>query len=367
MLLVALSIAAVLAAWAGVTLPAEPPPPGPPVKPPSQGPVRVVGRNLIVHDQPFRIRGVGYSPVPIGRRVGDHDMYADPAIWRRDLPVLRAMHANTIRTWGPVTSHGLLQAAYNGGIDPIYTIMGFWVEPSLDLHDPTVRAALLADFRGYVAEYKDEPGVLMWGVGNEVNMGYRGAKHDWYSLLNTLAQAAYAVEGPAYHPVATANWEILDIGNPLAGASDADLPYLDVWGLTAYRGRDFGDLFPAYAARSTKPLWIAEFGVDAWDHRAAHEDAATQAAYDGALWDALAARADLCLGGTVMAYMDEWWKAGNAQVQQPGGFPNSLFPDGWMDEAYFGVLSVARAPTGGPDQVHPRPAYHALAARWSAP
>jgi len=207
----------------------------------------------------------------------------------------------------------------------------------------------------------------MWGVGNEVNLGYRGAKRDWYSLLNDLGRAAYEVEGAGYHPVATANWEIVDLGEPLAGAGDADLPYLDVWGLTAYRGRDFGDLFATYAARSRRPLWIAEFGVDAWDHQGGREDAATQADYDGALWDAIAAHRDVAIGGTVMAYMDEWWKSGHAQVQTPGGFPNPFFPDGWMDEAYFGVVAVSRDPAGGADRVQPRAAYHALADRWGAP
>ena len=52
-----------------------------------------------------------------------------------------------------------------------------------------------------------------------------------------------------------------------------------------------------------------------------------------ALWDALAAYPDLCIGGTVMAYIDEWWKVGHPAQQTPGGFPNPFFPDGQMDEA----------------------------------
>jgi hypothetical protein len=107
--------------------------------------------------------------------------------------------------------------------------------------------------------------------------------------------------------------------------------------------------------------------VDAWDHRAGREDAAAQADYDGALWDAIAAERAVCVGGTVMAYSDEWWKAGDPQRQQPGGFPNPFFPDGQMDESYFGVVAVSRDPAGGADRIMPRAAYHALAARWGAP
>src|SRR5436305_1474041 len=95
----AIGIALLLGAGvAAAALALSPDPSAPPGagKPPSRGPVRVDGRTLRVDGRPFQVRGVGYSPVPIGRRAGEHDMYADPAIYGRDLPLLRALHANTI-------------------------------------------------------------------------------------------------------------------------------------------------------------------------------------------------------------------------------------------------------------------------------
>jgi hypothetical protein len=348
----------------------QPPPyltPLPPsfVKPRSTGPVQIQGRQLLVRGQPFQIRGVGYAPTPIGRGVDEVAIYSDPAIYGRDLPLLRALGANTIRTWGPVTSHGLLQAAYNGGDHPIYVIMGLWVAPSVPLADPTARQGILDRFRAYVAEYKDEPAVLMWGVGNEVNQGYRGPKADWYRLLNDLGEVAYDVEGAAWHPVATANWDLFHLGQAAQGADDAGLPYLDVWGVTAYRGRTFTDLFTTYTARSQKPLWIAEYGLDAWDAERGREDGAQQADYVGALWDAIAAQSAICVGGTLMAYSDEWWKAGQPAVHNPGGYPNLARPVRSSDDEWYGLLSTTAAPSGGPDQMHPRPAYDALRARWT--
>jgi hypothetical protein len=342
-------------------------PPDPPgfVKPLSTGPVQVRGRSLVVHGQPFQIRGVGYAPTPIGHGVDEVAIYSDPAIYGRDLPLLRTLGANAIRTWGLVTSHGLLRAAYNGGDQPIYVIMGFWVEPSAPLADRATRQGILDRFRAYVAEYKDEPAVLMWSVGNEVNQGYQGARADWYRLLNDLGQVAYAVEGAAWHPVATANWDLFHLGQAADAADDAHLPYLDVWGVTAYRGRTFTDLFTTYPARSRKPLWIAEFGLDAWDAEHGREDAARQAEDDGALWDALAAQSALCVGGTIMAYTDEWWKAGQPAIHNPGGYPNFALPDRYSDEEWYGLFAVGPNPAGGPDLLHPRPVYATLRARWT--
>lgn len=341
--------------------------PAPPnfIKPLSTGPVQVRGRQLLVHGQPFQIRGVGYAPTPIGHRVDEVAIYSDPAIYGRDLPLLRALGANTIRTWGPVTSHGLLQAAYNGGDQPIYVIMGFWVEPSAPLADPATRQGILDRFRAYVTEYKDEPGVLMWGVGNEVNQGYAGPKADWYRLLNDLGKVAYEVEGAAWHPVATANWEMFHLGQAAQGADDASVPYLDVWGVTAYRGRTFTDLFGVYAPLTQKPLWIAEYGLDAWDADSKREDPARQADVVGALWDAIAAQSALCVGGTLMAYADEWWKAGQPAVHNPGGYFNFALPDHYSDEEWYGLMAVSPDPGGGPDLMHPRPAYDALRTRWT--
>ena len=79
----------------------------------------------------------------------------------------------------------------------------------------------------------------------------------------------------------------------------------------------------------------------------------------------IAAQASLCVGGTVMAYSDEWWKAGQPAVHNPGGYPNLALPDRTSDEEWYGLLSATRDPSGGPDLLHPRPAYAALQARWT--
>lgn len=77
--------------------------------------VKVEGRQLLVdfdHDgvyEPFLVKAVGYSPMPVGRHVSDWgwpvgdprlaNIYDDPAILERDFTLLQNMHANAIRIW----------------------------------------------------------------------------------------------------------------------------------------------------------------------------------------------------------------------------------------------------------------------------
>ena len=48
-------------------------------------------------------------------------------------------------------------------------------------------------------------------------------------------------------------------------------------------------------------------GIDAYDNVAGSEDLESQAIWDALQWRAIRAKT---LGGTLMAYSDEWWKAG---------------------------------------------------------
>ena len=54
---------------------------------------------------------------------------------------------------------------------------------------------------------------------------------------------------------------------------------------------------------------------------------------------------DICSGVTMFAFNDEWWKAGNNETQDPGGWaPNSTgVPyDGTPNEEYWGIVDIDR-------------------------
>lgn len=147
---------------------------------PHQLNVAINGRQILVNGLPFIVKGIGYSPIPIGVEPWSAPPYGDyytadkSFVYERDLPLLRQMAANTIRLWGwnnTANHNDFLDKAYNNGVNPIYVIVSFWMRESVypDISSPAARARIKADFRNMVALHKNHPAVLMWAIGNELN------------------------------------------------------------------------------------------------------------------------------------------------------------------------------------------------------
>jgi len=269
----------------------------------STGPVAVSGNQIYVNGNPFEIKGVGYSR-------------HDPTTYNRDFGLIAAMGANTIRTWGTV-DQALLDSAASHGIK---VAAGFWIEydANLDPTSPTnVRETIRAQFRNYVSQFKNNPGLLLWSIGNENNLHLSTAQAaNFYSLCNELGQIAYQEEGATYHPVAIVNSGYQNIGVSANGTTDEQLSYIDIWGDNRYPQQSFyyyEDYFNRYESRTDKPLFITEYGVDAWhsnsitNPKSGYEDEVTQASWDSAFANEIY-NSDVCLGGSVFMFSDEWTK-----------------------------------------------------------
>lgn len=325
-------------------------------KPVSTGPVQLIADCLYVNGAPFQVKGVGYAPTPVG--YWSYSSYTDAGIIARDVPLLKSMNVNTVRTWGQPPNSMLLDALYYNGGDPIYMIVGFWIPVSgIDYGDPNTITTYANQFRSLVNQFKHHPGVLGWGIGNEVNLSQSGqALADWYALANHLAQTAYVAEGAAYHPCIVVNGGLMGLGNVDNLSDDASMSAVDIWGQNTYFGWDAHCLFNYYNRLSAKPLLFTEFGIDAWDNRNGVEYPAVQAEWEVRQWRQIRAA---CLGGTLMAYSDEWWKADDPNHQDFGGYATGAHPDGYSNEEWWGVVWVQNNGSA-PDIVHPRPAYYAL-------
>ncbi len=336
------------------------------VKPISTGPVQVVGKALFVNGEPFKVRGVGYQPVPIGEPISSgilEYIYTDPGILARDMSLLRAMNVNTIRLWSQAPDTTLLDACYNGGVDPIYVVMGFWVplHAGIDYADPATIASIKNDFRACVSAFKDHPAMLAWGIGNENNLAYEGDLADWYALANELAEEAWIEEGATYHPAVVINGGLRDFGNVDLGSDDESLSFVDIWGHNAYPGWDFHCYFDYFDRISSKALLLTEFGIDAWDNAAGAEYESVQADYVVQQWRQLVASS---IGGTLMAYSDEWWKAGDPSAHDLGGYGTAAHPDGYSNEEWWGVMRAIED-GAGPDVMQPRQVYSDLGFEYS--
>jgi uncharacterized repeat protein (TIGR01451 family) len=353
--------------------------------------VTINGRHILVNGKPFTIKGVGYAPTPIGKDpdsppYGDYFTSGYSGIYSRDLSLLRGMRANTIRLWGwkyDADHTDFLDEAYNNGVSPIYVIVSLWLDPSRNISNLAVREAIIAEFRQMVAIHKNHPAVLMWAIGNELNASWMfGDREELFSLIDEMAQAAHAEEGANYHPVTTPLVDTDLIGT--IANRDPEVPNLDVWSVQVYRGLSFGTLFTDYAAASNKPLVITEYGIDAYDDRNEDEyeriGPSYQAIYAEALWNEIMANSNVCSGGSIMAYSDEWWKGKygqpdadhlncpdyNSSFHSTCGYATGAHPDGYANEEWWGIMRTVDNKSG-PDIMQPRAVYYTLRSLWTNP
>lgn len=337
-------------------------------------------RQLSINGEPSIIKGVGYSPVPIGSNKGkDYYTVKYKNIYNRDLPIIRKMGANTLRLWGwdnDADHTDFLNKMYNNGKDPIYLIASFWINAETNISSPEVRNQLKVDFRKMVAKHKNHPAILMWAVGNELNAQWKHDKNkmdDLFSLIDEMAKEAHLEEGANYHPVTTT---LVDANvTETIATYDSKMTNLDVWSVQLYRGKDFGSYFKEYRTISSKPTAILEFGIDAYDEKNNREYEDKQAEYISSLWGHLENNFDTAIGGAVMTYSDGWYKGGigrgkegcpeyNTSYQSSCGYPINSHPDGFANVEYWGIVRI-KDNGKAPDIIEPRQAYYTLQKKWT--
>ena len=331
---------------------------------------RTSGRQLLVRrrlsngslgvEAPYVIRGVVWSPAgqmtntsPSDRNNAHVRRPEFGAWYRQDIPLMAAMHVNTVRlpidlgfdpVLGPI-GLAVLDDLYQHGIMAVMT-----VDDAIGNPDRIVNA---------VNFYKNHPAILMWSIGSEWNL------NRYFGVYPTVQAAAAATEASAQliksldsnHPVAT-NYGDIDVNLP--GFVTSIVPSVDVWSLNVYRGNTFdsasGSLFDQWRAISSKPMFIGEFGVDAFHGRCLSNpptgslNEMHQVAWTIDLWNDIARNLSAvdpdaaAIGGTVFEWNDEWWKVSPPGSQQTGGWTSDGFPDWHGTEEFFGIVDIRRVP-----------------------
>lgn len=335
----------------------------PPLKPLSTAAVRINGKKLETDFdgdgtyQEFIVKGVAFSPAPIGGKPLTNEVYDRSILW------LKELNANTVRTYSGVDKYFLRQAAQNN----IRVIVSFWVGLDLDLSIADVRHKAVDDFAAMVYDLKDYPGVLMWNLGNEQNYSStpnNGNSQYWYSLAQEMAIAAYKVEGEKYHPVCISNGNLHNIGISAMNAHDTTITYVDLWASNAYE-QNFGSFFTSYRTKSSKPIVITEFGIDALNNISKTEHESVQANFDSINWIQIRSANDVCIGATVFEFTDEWWKAGDPNSHDYGGYATGSHPDGYSNEEWWGIIAVTQdADNDGMDEWRARKAFEMFKRNW---
>ena len=194
---------------------------------------------------------------------------------------------------------------------------------------------------------KHHPAILGWQVGNEWNYNNLGKNISFDEAVSTVAAVAAAIkDNDTTRPVATVYG-----GIPAPEVYNA-LSLIDFWGLNIYWGASFGDLFAQWSATKNKPMYLAEYGADAYNGQTNTVDEATQASFVTSLTQEIHANSSVngsgpCAGGMVFEFNDEWWKysGGSPNVHDTTpSWQNNGYPDPTIQEEWWGLVSIERTP-----------------------
>lgn len=300
--------------------------------PPRVGVAIVEGR-IFVDGTPFQVKGVNWNPVPKG---GQHPQNLDYAGFvSRDAELMQAAGINAVRTYEHLSDVAVLDELYARGIFVFTTVYGWWQD------DPSVVTER-------VNAVKSHPAIIAYVLGNEWNYNQlyaNGAISTEQARDQINAAAALVKQADPSRPVTTIYGELDGLGSMVAA-----MPDIDLWGINSYRGISFGDLFEKYAEATNKPMFLGEFGADAFNANTNMYDPESQATATSALLGELtdAVGAGRSVGGFLFEWADEWWKdgSGTPSAQDTGGIApgGGPYPDQTFNEEWWGLVDIERTP-----------------------
>jgi len=394
---------------------------------------------ITLNGEPFVIKGMNYSPLPIGVAPGDGLPYGDyftPAyanVWKPDIDKMRQAGINVIKLYagdpdrnaGAPGSGGnwkdFLDYCYNGGTKPIYVVMFSYTQGAQIAAGGSGPPPNLDDYiRHYDKLVKStirHPAVFGYMVGNEIFGDVTENPRFWanFGKLIDAANGAGLSRGqqPFLMTATNDNFTRANFWPAIKrGEESGKLGHLDAWSINVYRGPEFGgsgnSVFTQYlellnSFRVKRPLIFGEWGTPHTTRPAPRwygtqcQDNPQEANYcpppkfeefnrsiinldeisnsdmgEGkpyyvaqpvarflnTQWNTIktnlmAGDNQVCVGGFIFDWCDEYWKGNNksAQIGGPsGGFFPVNFAGNYWDEAGFGVSSAVPESAYGPNK-----------------
>ena len=331
----------------------------------------VEDRQILLNGEPFFIKGICYNAAPIGEtgtKPPYGDYYTDEylSLTSQDAENLRTMGANVQRSygWTPGGDHKrYLDRAYNNGDKPVYMFVNRWINPETDWEDPKAVEQHVQDWLQIAEETKDHPAIIGYLLGNEHNNEHgNGANPHFWQAMERIAAAVKTTA-----PDKLVSVPITDRIDEATRFNDT-LTSIDFWAIQVYRSTTFGTFFEEYKLASSKPVVLTEYGYDAFDNNAGQEypdNATFTADVVESMIGEINANRDVCAGGAIFEYKDEWWKSkGEIDEQDQGGLVADGMPDKVLNEEWWGIYKVER---NGEltDKLIPRELYFRLVKLWN--
>ncbi len=339
---------------------------------------------MFVNGKPYMIKAITYGPTKVGQspdkgtmeswmvqdsnKNGKLDSPYDSWVDRNrnniqdadepvvgDFQLMKEMGINTLRIYHHPTAveKAVLREMYdNYGIMVImgdfigkYTIGSgaAWADGT-DYENIEHQRKMLDSVEGMVHEYKNEPYILMWLLGNENNYGVASnadKKPDvFYKFANMVAKRIKEIDPD--RPVAICNGDILFLKKFAKHA-----PNVDIFGANVYRGDyGFASFWDEVRRVVNKPAFITEYGAPAYSKQVSLEEAENeQASYHKGAWlDIMANSAGYmngegnAIGGVPFEWMDEWWKNYEPARHDTKADVIGPFIGGYYFEEWFGII-----------------------------
>lgn len=113
-----------------------------------------------------------------------------------DIPALASHNANSFRTWrtanGQRSAQEILDEAQEYGLKVTMGIEVARERHGFDYNDTLAVKAQLEDIKRQVMELKDHPALLIWGIGNELNLHYENPKV--WDAVNEISEMIHSVD-----------------------------------------------------------------------------------------------------------------------------------------------------------------------------
>ncbi|MFA4842765.1 MAG: glycoside hydrolase family 2 TIM barrel-domain containing protein [Candidatus Omnitrophota bacterium] len=363
---------------------------------------------LLVEGKPFVIKGVTYTPTKAGQSPdegtmgnwmeedfnanglidGPYDAFVDHNQNNKqdkneraigDFRLMQEMGVNSIRLYHHPhkPDKELLRELYEKF--GIRVIMGDFLgkyalgsgapwNPGTDYNNETHKKNMMESVTNMVMEYKDEPYILFWLLGNENVYGYACNANKYpdafFKFANEAARQMKALDPE--HPVAIASGDVLYLDK-----FGKDCPDIDIFGTNAYRGDyGFGMLWRQVKEQAGIPAFITEYGCPAYaEGKSQGEAEESQALYHSSAWQdiennmANARGAGNAIGAVAFEWLDEWWKAYEPKVHDTRPLWAGPFPDGYMHEEWLGLCGQGDG-SNSPFLRHLRRAYYMYKKKW---
>ncbi len=143
--------------------------------------------------------------------------------------MLKEYGGNSIRTWGITEWDEVFAQAEKHGLT---VCAGLWLEQErqgFDYNDPEAVQKQFEGFKEAILKYKDHPSLLLWGIGNEMDLHYTNPKV--WDAVEQVAKFIKEVDGK--HPTMTVTAFIEQEEVELIKSK---CPSIDILGVNAYAG-----------------------------------------------------------------------------------------------------------------------------------